>query len=182
MIPKLELPTRIVPGAKPIGPEPQPGYKPFNTACLFMPDPAPEKSAGGIYYTEQEQEHMALAEVRGTLLAVGDMAFKDVVGGRVVEWEGEKPIPGCRIIVAKYAGVIIKGLDNRTYRVIQDKDIAAVEAALTKEIKMGGSGVSRMAQAEGKAYGTKSAELPKSMKGSQVKQAPKPMKKSGRGK
>lgn len=65
--------------------------------------------------TESQREQMA--QVHGILVAAGGNAFDD--------WN-DPPIVGERVMIAKYAGLICKGVDGREYRLCNDKDIAAV--------------------------------------------------------
>lgn len=73
-------------------------------------------------------EQELAAQIQGTFIAAGGNAFED--------WRDERlPRAGDKVLIAKYAGITIKGADGVEYRLLNDKDISAL---ITKE------GVSRV--------------------------------------
>lgn len=94
------------------------GINPVEYKCLVLPTKVEETTAGGIVLPSQIQEQDQLAETKGILVAVGGMAFSD--------WSGAKPTVGQKVMIAKYAGLLCKGNDGEEYRLVNDKDIAAV--------------------------------------------------------
>lgn len=101
------------------------GIRPVEYKCLVKPYEIHEtdeqiRSAkdAGIIIPEQETDREQMAQVIALLVACGGNAFED--------WKGPTPKPGDRIMMAKYAGVYADGIDGRKYRLIHDKDIAAV--------------------------------------------------------
>ena len=101
------------------------GIQPVEYKCIVKPYEIHEtddqlKSAkdAGIIIPEQESDREQMAQVIALLVACGGNAFED--------WKGRIPRAGDRILMAKYAGVDADGIDGRKYRVIHDKDVAAV--------------------------------------------------------
>ena len=71
----------------------------------------------GIVLATQYKEREQMAQVKGQLVAAGGNAFED--------WQGKKPAPGDTVIIAKHSGLIYRD-DEEEYRIINDKDIAAI--------------------------------------------------------
>jgi chaperonin GroES len=90
--------------------------QPREFKVLILPEAVEEKSQGGIILAATTKEREEMAQVRGTLVAVGGNAFED--------WN-DPPEVGDSVYIGKYAGYIVKGLDGRDYRLCNDKDIAA---------------------------------------------------------
>jgi len=96
------------------------GYHPLEYKCLFQPDIVDELSEGGIALPTKVINQEQGVQCGGYLVAVGAMAFED--------WPSDaKPVPGARVMIAKYAGIQINGKDGTLYRMVNDKDILAVE-------------------------------------------------------
>jgi co-chaperonin GroES (HSP10) len=94
------------------------GFKPLDTKLLVLPDYIDDKSEGGIVLTNDTVQQNDLAVTQGYLVASGDQAF--------VDWENKKPVEiGTRIVWAIYAGQMIDGDDGKSYRLINDTDLAA---------------------------------------------------------
>lgn len=94
------------------------GLTPVEYKVLVRLDGVPPISKGGIIIPDDIRERKAMSEVRGTLVAAGGNAFED--------WKGDKPAVGQRVYVAKYAGLVVETDEGKTYRLMNDKDIAAV--------------------------------------------------------
>jgi len=97
------------------------GVKPVEYKVLVKPDSTEKKTAGGVYLPDDTHEKHSLAQVKGTLIAMGGSAFKDFVEGDRAALQ-----PGARVYFAKYEGVMIVGADGVDYRLCNDKSIGAV--------------------------------------------------------
>ena len=93
--------------------------KPVQYRCLIEQDEVEEKTSGGIIMPDSVKEQRMWAETKATLIDHGGNAFES--------WKGYIPKKGDRIYTAKYAGVSIEGKDGKTYRLVNDEDITAVE-------------------------------------------------------
>lgn len=94
------------------------GMKPINLNVLIRPDEVEDKTKGGLYLPDDTRERDEHAQTRGTLIAMCDDAFAEMK---------VKPEPGQRVIYAKYEGVMYKGDDGLTYRLVKDVDVVGVE-------------------------------------------------------
>ncbi len=95
------------------------GIKPVGWRVLILPREILEMSSGGIVVvTEASKEREQMANTTGIVIDLGDECFSG------------KPSPWCKvgdkIIFGKYAGLLYKGKDGRTYRMINDDDITGV--------------------------------------------------------
>lgn len=98
-----------------------PGIVPCEFNVLIAPEEVEEKTKGGIILPDTTKEVDQLAAMRGRLVAVAPMA------GASIWPEGEgRPKPGDAVYFAKYAGILVKGRDDRDYRACKDKDLIAV--------------------------------------------------------
>ena len=72
--------------------------------------------------TDDLKDREQMAEMEGLLVAVSPLAFS------YADWKDKSDIPsvGQRVIFAKFAGANRTGADGKTYRLINDKDIAAI--------------------------------------------------------
>ena len=107
----------------PAQPRVEPGIHPTEYKILIKPDAVDEKFAGStLLKPNAAQESEKNAQMRGTLIAVSPFAFS------YEKWpeESMKPQVGDRVLFAKYAGANVKGNDGVDYRIVNDKDIAAV--------------------------------------------------------
>ncbi|MGE5500696.1 MAG: co-chaperone GroES [Ignavibacteriales bacterium] len=102
-----------------------PGFDPVEYNVVIAPEVVEEKTAGGIFLPDAKKEMDELAAVKGRLVSCSPLAFS------YDKWpEGSRlPQPGDVVIYAKYGGTLIKGEDGREYRLLKDKDIAAVVTA-----------------------------------------------------
>lgn len=96
------------------------GLRPLDLRVVVRPDTAEEKTAGGIILTGSEVEKNKYAMCKGTLIAVGENAWEEA-SARSAAFV--KPIPGDRVMIAKYGGVMFKGPDGVDYRIMNDDDI-----------------------------------------------------------
>jgi len=95
------------------------GIHPKGHRVLIKPDSVEEVSESGIVLSVgQTAERERLAQLKGTVIEVGNTAWHD------------QPEPwaktGDRIIFGKYSGLIYKGDDQEEYRIISDLDVVAV--------------------------------------------------------
>lgn len=105
------------------------GHKPFDKKILVRMDRIEEK-VGSLYLPPDARDKQQLAEIYGTVVAVGANAFGEAIEeaerlGRTAD----VPQPGDRICLARYAGVLIhqkKTKDGNEYRMCNDEDVVAV--------------------------------------------------------
>lgn len=102
------------------------GINPTEYKVLVRPDEVKEKTKGGIILPEETRERDQFAAMTGTLVAVSPLAF---TYANDIEWApADRPKPGDKVLYAKYAGAKVAGSDGNDYRIINDKDVAAVLA------------------------------------------------------
>jgi chaperonin GroES len=94
--------------------------KPVEYKVLVLPEVVEDKTEGGIFIPEQIKEKDQIAQCKATVVAVGGNAFED--------WKGRIPHEGDTVYMAKYAGYQVNQ-EGKVYRLINDKDIAAVEVS-----------------------------------------------------
>ena len=93
------------------------GIQPVEYKVLVKPDPVDEMTRGGLFVPDTVNEKLAIAQQKGTLIAIGGKAFED--------FGDPKPAIGDKILFAKYAGFMIRQ-DRDEYRVVNDKDVACI--------------------------------------------------------
>ena len=99
------------------------GIQPVEYKCLVKLDVVSNTTDSGIVVTlGDESERESMAEVKGTLVAIGHNAFCD--------WNWAPPL-GARVMISKHEGIICRGADQAEgelgmYRLITDKQLAAV--------------------------------------------------------
>lgn len=76
----------------------------------------------GIQLPPEVLEREFAAQIVAELIAVGGNAFED--------WKPPIPQPGQTVLIAKYAGIVLKGADGLEYRMLNDKDLSGI---ITKE-------------------------------------------------
>jgi len=64
---------------------------------------------------EMVETRMASVELKMVVIAVGDDAWSDESKPRAK--------PGDTVLVTKYAGMMVKGADQKQYRLVNDRDI-----------------------------------------------------------
>lgn len=101
----------------------QTGICPVGYKVLIRVDEIDDRSSGGIFLPDTTREREESANDRGTLIAIGEMAFAD--------WKGEKPKAGDRVVFEKYAGSVVqhRGLERGSitrYRLCNDTKIGAI--------------------------------------------------------
>lgn len=96
------------------------GIRPTEYKVLIKPKEVAEK-IGSVYVPPSTQELEQHAQVEGVLVAVAPHAFT------YETWEDcQPPQVGDTVLFAKYAGARVQGRDGEWYKVVNDKDIAAV--------------------------------------------------------
>lgn len=103
----------------------KPGLAPMEYNVVIAPETIEERTSGGVFLPQMAKETEELAAVRGRLVAASPLAFN------YDQWpEGaRKPEVGDAVLYAKYGGTLFKGVDDREYRVLKDKDVVAVITA-----------------------------------------------------
>lgn len=93
---------------------------PCGHRVLVKIDEVEEKTAGGIVIPKNVAAKEEEAGIFGTIVAVGETAWKDF-GGRA--WA----VVGDRVMIARYGGFIAQepGTDEK-FRILNDEDIVAV--------------------------------------------------------
>lgn len=97
------------------------GVVPTEYKILVLPDDVPEKTAGGILVPIWARDQRQGACQTGVVVDIADEAFS-FVEDPDVRW----PRIGERIAYTKYAGMTIVGRDEKTYKLMTDKDVAAI--------------------------------------------------------
>lgn len=102
------------------------GIRPTEFKVIVLPADLGDKfkiagKVSSLVMPEQVKERDQFAQMEGTLIAVSPIAFT------YDDWKtGEPPKVGDRVLFAKYAGTKVTGKNGVEYRLINDKDIAAV--------------------------------------------------------
>lgn len=101
------------------------GLYPVEYNVLIAPEVIEEKTKAGLFLPDSVKDTDANAATRGRLVAVSPLAFNYSV------WpEGSRqPQPGDEVWFGKYAGTLITGRDGKKYRLLKDRDVAAVVEA-----------------------------------------------------
>ena len=97
------------------------GITPLDVRVLVLPDPVEEVTKGGIILPGAHTEREKYATVKATLIAVGVNAWCEAKAGHGFT----APIPGTRVLIAKYGGIMHTGADGKDYRVMNDQDVIA---------------------------------------------------------
>ena len=90
---------------------------------LVLTDECSPKTAGGVELPPDLIDRMNEASVTGVVCGVGADAFRRFDDGAL--WVGPKPELGDRIVFEKYAGVLVRGADERMYRILDFRAVAA---------------------------------------------------------
>jgi len=94
------------------------GLEPVEFKILVQLDKVADRTEGGLWIPATLHDQQQMSQAEAILVAVGGNAFED--------WEGTVPKVGDHIYVAKLAGYGVTGIDGEKYRLMNDKDIAAV--------------------------------------------------------
>jgi co-chaperonin GroES (HSP10) len=97
------------------------GIIPTEYKILVLPDDVPERTAGGILVPIWARDQRQGACQTGVVVDMADEAFSFVEGCTT-----RSPRIGERVAYTKYAGMTIVGRDEKTYKLMNDKDVAAI--------------------------------------------------------
>lgn len=89
------------------------GLDPYGFRVLVKMKLVEEKTAGGIIIPDDKRETLQMGQVKGQLVAVGELAYADLP---------DAPKIGDYIFVKKYAGTHIIGDDGEAYRLCNDNE------------------------------------------------------------
>lgn len=92
------------------------GVRVVGKTVLVLMDECSTTTSGGISLPEDMVERMSMASESGVLVACAPGAF--LLNEDMTPWLGEKPKPGDRVYVEKYAGKLVKGRDGKMYRMM----------------------------------------------------------------
>lgn len=94
------------------------GLTPVGTSILILPDNVEQTTSSGIVIsTDSEHDREQLRQTDGLVIAIAEKAYFDEVPRCKV---------GDRVIMAAYAGMLRKGNDGMSYRLIRDIDVVAL--------------------------------------------------------
>lgn len=104
------------------------GVQPLEYKVLVKPsaievDPAIVRAKkSGLAIPQEVLDKELMAQIIATFVAAGGNAFED--------WKDKRlPKAGDSVLIAKYAGVTLRGADGEEYRMLNDKDIAGLITA-----------------------------------------------------
>jgi chaperonin GroES len=98
------------------------GIQPLDLRVLVLPDAVEEKTAGGIILPDQHKDRERYAMMHATLVAAGENAWEEATARSP---NFTRPLPGDRVVIAKYGGVMLTGKDGKDYRIMNDEDVVA---------------------------------------------------------
>lgn len=96
------------------------GVVPCGHRVLVWPVPVEEKTQSGIILHAESVKRENMAQIKALVLDVGDTAWADQPGSRCWARVGDT------ILIAKFAGLLVKGNDEKDYRIINDLDVVAI--------------------------------------------------------
>lgn len=103
------------------------GITPLDDKVLVLMDQHAETTTGGIIVPNDTRDRQSMASETGVVVALGSEAFESSDDGARV-WRGVKPTPGDRVVVERYAGRVLQGVDGQEYRLVSQKSIGALFA------------------------------------------------------
>lgn len=98
------------------------GVIPLDLRVVVMPDPVETVTKGGIILAEVAVDREKYATVKATLVGIGENAWEEAASRSN---NFTKPEAGERVMIAKYGGVLFKGIDGIDYRIMNDEDVIA---------------------------------------------------------
>lgn len=112
------------------------GILPLFERVLILPDQA-AKEVGGVYIPDDARDRQTMASESGVIIASGPAAFT-TSADRMLRWDHPwKPRPGTRVAFERYAGAIYMGNDGLMYRIMEDKNIGAIQIESLPEEERG---------------------------------------------
>lgn len=107
------------------------GIRPLGEMVLILTDQVKDKTAGGVFLTEDNRNRQEMAAETGVLVAVGDGAFL-WTHDKARAWEGEIPHIGDRVYIQRYAGQVFPGRDGQRYRMMEYTCIGGIAEVQTE--------------------------------------------------
>lgn len=98
------------------------GIQPLDLRVLVLPDPVADK-VGSIFIPDSQKERDKFATMKATLIAIGENAWEEAAARSS---KFVRPVPGDRVLISKYGGVLITGDDGKEYRLMNDDDVTAL--------------------------------------------------------
>jgi len=92
------------------------GFLPLGHRLLVKPDEVEKKTQSGIILAQETTGRDEMAQIRGTVVAVGDGCWRDTP---TPSWAS----PGDRVVFGKYSGLMWEGFDGKKYRILNDLDV-----------------------------------------------------------
>jgi chaperonin GroES len=96
------------------------GIRPTGGHVLVKPEKVEEVTAGGIIIPDTVRDKEQQAATKGVVVAIGLSAWKDLDDGK--PWCKVKDV----VLYAKYAGIVMSGVDGEDYVLLNDNDLLAV--------------------------------------------------------
>jgi chaperonin GroES len=96
------------------------GVQPLDLRVLVKPDSVEVVSKGGIILPPTATEADKFAMTKGTLVAVGENAWEEAASRSP---HFRKPTTGDRVMIGKFAGVRLRGVDGEDYVLMNDEDV-----------------------------------------------------------
>jgi chaperonin GroES len=98
------------------------GIRPIEFNVLVRVREVQKQTAGGIYMPDEVIQRDQMAEMEGQIVDMSPLAFT------YDEWPAGSRLPqvGDTVVFTKYAGSERIGKDGNKYRLVKDKDIAAI--------------------------------------------------------
>lgn len=104
------------------------GIQPLGDRVLVLADGVQEKTSGGVHLPDDIRERHVLAAETGVIVDMGSDAFL-WNPAKTRKWESDKPKVGDYVFMNRYSGVVFKGDDGQSYRLMDDTCIGAVRKA-----------------------------------------------------
>ena len=101
------------------------GIIPMGTKVLVEIQKPEEKTKGGIILPQETMDKEGEASQVAKIIDIGAAAFTNGIGDLPLEFS-VKPNVGAFVILERYQGVRIEGLDDKEYRLVSDKQILAI--------------------------------------------------------
>jgi chaperonin GroES len=101
------------------------GYQPLDDKVMVRMDEHASITSGGIHIPDTAAERQSIAGETGVVVALGPAAFVWDDDARRM-WSGQRPEPGDRVYIERYAGQVLQGIDGMTYRLVSQRCVGAV--------------------------------------------------------
>lgn len=102
------------------------GWHPLGDKLLIKPDEVASKTRGGVELPDDLRDRMTMAAEAGVVMAIGEGAFM-FDSNSVTPFLGRRPKPGDRVAMGRYSGQLIRGHDDKSYRILSSSEIGAIE-------------------------------------------------------